>query len=175
MEYQKFCKSCEFGDYLNYSLYIHGWLIPWLDEQRSTGKISFTEANSNTKKGRKLVKKLQFYGGDSFAQEYKGEIDMNRMACGEGTFKFQIQRSIVRVSGTWYKNKRHGICKFWLLFIILTHREMDTRWPSDHRLRDKDGRQTWQRDLQFPSQVSKNHKNNKTMKAFGKCEACRWS
>ena len=34
MEYQKFCKDCEFGDYLSYSLYIHGWLLPWLDEQR---------------------------------------------------------------------------------------------------------------------------------------------
>ena len=104
MEYQKFCKDCEFGDYLNYSLYIHGWLIPWLDEQRSTGKISFTEANSKTKKGRKLVKKLKFYEGDSFDHEYNGEIDINRMACGEGTYTFRKEHIFVMVSGTWYKN-----------------------------------------------------------------------
>ena len=152
MEYQKFCKGCEFGDYLNYSLYIHGWLIPWLDEQRSTGKISFTEANSKTKKGRKLVKKLKFLKGDSFDHEYNGEIDINRMACGEGTYTFRKESLIVMVSGTWYKNERHGICKFQLLFLISTHRDMDNQWihwqNGGVRLRDKDGCQTWQRDLE---------------------------
>ena len=34
------CKEHEFGETEDYSKYIHGYFLPWLDDQRAAGKIT---------------------------------------------------------------------------------------------------------------------------------------
>ena len=38
-EYRNECKKLECGGIADYSYYVHGWFLVWLDEQRAAGKL----------------------------------------------------------------------------------------------------------------------------------------
>ena len=38
-EYRNECKKLECGSMADYSYYVHGWFLVWLDEQRAAGKL----------------------------------------------------------------------------------------------------------------------------------------
>ena len=46
-EYIENCKSYK-DDLKNYSLFIHGYLIPWYDQQRSSGKLKIGKNSSSS-------------------------------------------------------------------------------------------------------------------------------
>ena len=38
-DFTNMCKKYKKGKAENYSIYIHGYLLPWLEEQRATGQL----------------------------------------------------------------------------------------------------------------------------------------
>ena len=76
------CKSLR-NDHLQYSYYVHGYFIPWLNEQREKGLL---------KKGMKFEVHNIFLGKiplqfKDLELEYEGEIDIDGKACGIGDTK----------------------------------------------------------------------------------------
>ena len=88
----KICKA--FKNYWKqFSLYIHGFWLPWLEQARTEGRI---------KHGEKKIK----IGNIEY--DYKGEIDEFGNACGKG-IATRVNIFTTRCTGTWYNNKPHGI------------------------------------------------------------------
>ena len=76
---------------MTYSFYVHGWFLPWLDEQRENGKLT---------QGKTKVM------SDGIEYDYEGEVDQDGKACGIG-----VANGTMRYEGTFFNGKAHGICK----------------------------------------------------------------
>ena len=44
-EFMEWCKTFEFGDLGEYSVYVHGYWLPWLAKQRQAGKLKKGKSN----------------------------------------------------------------------------------------------------------------------------------
>ena len=40
-QYQQECRALEDDDHVKYSLYVYGYFIPWLEQQRDDGKLTY--------------------------------------------------------------------------------------------------------------------------------------
>ena len=83
-------ENCELAEY--YGIYVHGFLLPLLDQKRAAGELkqgTFSEASGK--------------------YEFVGEVDSSGQPCGEG--KPDYQSDSIEVKSTHFEGKQHGICK----------------------------------------------------------------
>ena len=93
-EYSQKCKGY-IDDYENYSLYVHGYLIPWLSEQRQQGAL-------------KTVSGLKV--GSYSEYTYTGEV-LDGIPTGEGEAVAIGDQISVNMKGTWLNGLIHGYYK----------------------------------------------------------------
>ena len=86
------CKGFEKDPYL-YVYYIHGWLIPHLDQLRGQSKL---------KQG---TKEIKIYAEKC---KYTGELDQKGLACGFGE---AVTKQGWQFRGTFMNDVAHGFCK----------------------------------------------------------------
>ena len=91
--YTESCKKREKDPY-KYSLYVHGYLIPWFNSLRESGETKDS------------VNKSISIGGEQF--EYKGHIDKKGQACGFGKASSRGASYV----GTFLADVPHGFCKY---------------------------------------------------------------
>ena len=79
-----------------YSFYVHGFLLPWFQEQREAGKIAIG-----------MKSKPLFFDGAEW--DYHGELDKNGNACGWGKATQRTFSKIERIfEGSFIDNHGHG-------------------------------------------------------------------
>ena len=107
------CKNFENfpGIPIKYSLYIHGYLFPWFQQQREQGKIK--QSNHPICSNFQFIGdgkiKVQTEGNREF--EYEGEVDLFGRPCGKGK-SFWTAYSYESLDWcTWLDGKNHGISK----------------------------------------------------------------
>ena len=90
-----------------YTFYVHGYFIPWIDEQKEAGLIS---------EGRWWIFWLELLLGHvnmrdvkNIEDHYYGDIDSEGRACGIGVIGYKNPRR--KHEGTFFNNKIHGFCK----------------------------------------------------------------
>lgn len=89
-------KEYQFDEPEHYSLYVHGYWIPWIKQQREMGEL---------KQGQKYLA----IGGSKYL--YTGEIDELGEACGLG-IALGVQDPSWRFEGTFNFDSAHGVCSF---------------------------------------------------------------
>ena len=119
-QYTEKCKTYQ-DNRDKYFFYIHGYWLPWLEQQRRDNRL---------KQGKYLHrKKKMVFDPISFALtrvvgagsrrvrvpflglcEYTGEMDQEGNATGYGEAYNKINPRM-RYSGTWLNNQMHGVCK----------------------------------------------------------------
>ena len=100
------CKQLE-DEYEKYSLYVHGYFLPWLQQQREAGSLQQGRSKQIFHHTQDLGQRKVFIGSDD-KYEYTGELDKDGNACGFGIAVGEIDKD-ARYESTWFQNKRHGI------------------------------------------------------------------
>ena len=99
-QYMEKCKSLE-NDWKNYSLYVHGYWLPFLHQQISQGLLKRVEDKES------IVLEIR---GQSY--KYEGYINADGEAFGFGKLKgHEYSNFGTTYTGTFKNNKIHGICK----------------------------------------------------------------
>ena len=99
-DYQYDCK--------NYSHYVHGFLLPWLEQLREAGHLT---------QGKSSFRSNMFAGSkDYYFRQwkctYRGEIDQHGDACGYGSlWSVGPNPKCVVIWATFFQNSLHGLCK----------------------------------------------------------------
>ena len=103
------CKKLE-NDYNNYSLYVHGWWLIWLAQQRQAGKLK--QGNTLTILILIIVinKRVKLGGLGGSQCYYTGEVDETGKTCGNGVI-VNVNNPNVKTEGTFLNGARHGISK----------------------------------------------------------------
>ena len=108
---QKYMDQCK--DYEDskdkYSHYIHGYLLPWLNEQRKAGKLTKGKTTYPSSFIH-LVTNMKWTNREGHEFIYTGEVDQDGFICGEGV-AFDQKVKQFKYEFTCLNGEQHGICK----------------------------------------------------------------
>ena len=93
-----------------YARYVHGYLIPWFQEQRDIGNLITGKTLIIFLSDLSFVGKVQFTDKNGDVWDYEGEIDKSGKVCGRGV-GYTKKYASMRYESTWFDNMLHGICQ----------------------------------------------------------------
>ena len=106
-DYMDHCKKLRGGDHGQYTLYIYGFLLPWLQEQREQGKLVKGKYISRFEIAHAGNKRFSLRG----TFDYVGELDREGNAAGFGVAT-RVSDKNHKFEGTFLNDKPEGVCKF---------------------------------------------------------------
>ena len=139
------CKSLE-DQWHKYSLYVHGYLLPWITQQREEGKLKLGKVFTSLNCSSYCLGNTIIINQDGFEHEYTGEIDSEQEACGWGTIVL-AETPDLKYEGTFLNNQKHGYCKLYFLYLrnslaMMYFKDNDYRSVFECRNDVKHGKET---------------------------------
>ena len=78
-QYTERCKLHEY-DYNKYSLFVHGYLMPWFEKQRAENRFNYSKKKLRVND---IIERIKInMNGQRLS--YLGEFDENKRPCGRG-------------------------------------------------------------------------------------------